>query len=350
MSRFNASQAFAFCFALGAARRRVLALLMVAAAILGSAVVVQATETWAERLGYPSGQRVLMLYGIEMGTAFEMNKATAELLESGALQAAGAIAPAPWFAHAARFSRENPQFDVGLSLTLNSPWDEYRWRPLAPQNRVRGLIDPDGFMWPTVLQLSVNATAEEVEREARAQIERARAAGMQPGHLGLFLGAMYARPDYTAVYLKLAREYWLPAVVIDLTPAMLERFRQQGFPLEEELIDLIAGYPLPKIDNLVFSPDADSYEAKREALTELVRGLAPGITVIVFQPAFESEALQQITATWQQRVWDAQLLADPQVKELFQDEGVEFTNWKEMMRRFAVGGIGTLDEDVTPPE
>ena len=52
------------------------------------------------------------------------------------------------------------------------------------------------------------------------------------------------------------------------------------------------------------------------------------------RPAADSEALRSITDGWQQPVWDAQLLADPEVHEFLRQEGVLFTDWKEMMRRF----------------
>ena len=37
-----------------------------------------------------------------------------------------------------------------------------------------------------------------------------------------------------------------------------------GFPLDQEVLDLVAAYPLPKVDNLEVIPDCDSYEEKRE--------------------------------------------------------------------------------------
>ena len=47
-----------------------------------------------------------------------------------------------------------------------------------------------------------------------------------------------------------------------------------------------------------------------------------------------SDTLKAITGTWQQRAWEAQMFADPEVHAFFQREGVLFTNWKEIMKRF----------------
>ena len=54
------------------------------------------------------------------------------------------------------------------------------------------------------------------------------------------------RPEFAAAYLKISREYWIPASVVHLTPELLARFRGEGFPLYDDMIDLIANYPLPR--------------------------------------------------------------------------------------------------------
>ena len=58
-----------------------------------------------------------------------------------------------------------------------------RWRPVAPINQVKGLLDDEGFMWRDVEGVVKHASPEEVEIEIRAQIERARQFGMKPTHV-----------------------------------------------------------------------------------------------------------------------------------------------------------------------
>ncbi|OHB78341.1 MAG: hypothetical protein A2W31_09270 [Planctomycetes bacterium RBG_16_64_10] len=105
---------------------------------------------------------------------------------------------------------------------------------------------------------------------------------------------------------------------------------------------MIQTYPLPKLDDLQFVPRANQYEEKRQRFLELLARLAPGITQIQFEPAVESDALKRLTDDWQQRVWEAQLLADAVVREALQGEPFMLTSWKEMMRRFE--GRGTEEQ------
>jgi hypothetical protein len=42
----------------------------------------------------------------------------------------------------------------------------------------------------------------------------------------------------------------------------------------------------------------------------------------VFRPAIQTDALPRITDDWQQRVWDAQLLEDPDVAAAIRDKQI----------------------------
>lgn len=289
---------------------------------------------WATRLGYPADKQVVILYGSSMGLCYEANQAGQVAMTGGSLRSASAMVPCPWFGDFARWARQQPDLDLGVSLTMTSDLLDYRWAPVAKESDVPTLVDADGYLCRTVPQFSYNAEPAQVRLEMEAQLAKARAAGLRPTHLSPYLGAVLARPDFMAEYLAVARKHWLPAVVVELTPAHLKRFRENGFPLDQQTIDLVAAYPLPKLDDLRFSPEADSLEAKRTAVTNLVKSLSPGLTMLVFRPAVESPALKRLVPDWQQRVWDGQLLADGKLAEELESQGVILTNWSEVMRRF----------------
>ena len=185
--------------------------------------------------------------------------------------------------------------------------------------------------WPTIR--AVNATAKEIETEIRAQIERAKSRGIEPSHIDTHMGTLYARPDFTAAYLKVAEEYHIPAMVVEWSDAATEGLRKRGLPLSQQLIDVVNNYSLPKLDFFDAAPNGDSYEDKRQKFFDFVRSLPAGITEIIFHPSVETEGLRRITNSWQQRVWEAKMFTDPEVKQFFQREGILFTNWKEIMRR-----------------
>lgn len=291
-------------------------------------------QTWAERLGYPAGKKVLILHASGAGLCYESNAAIEKSLADGTATGAAVMAACPWFEDFVAHTHAQRDLDVGLTITLTSDLDRYRWTSVSPRTDVPGLIDTDGYLRHSVAELVYNTTPHEVAREIDAQLAKARAAGLRPTHLTCHQGVVFARADLAAAYLEAARRHWIPAVVIELTPQRLREFHDQGLPVDDEMLDLIANYPLPKIDDIRLLPPGDSYEERRERFLKQVAELPPGITQFVARPAVESEALRRVTGDWQQRAWDAQLLADPQVKASLAEQGVVLTNWREIMQRF----------------
>ncbi len=320
-------------------------ILMLAAIIPGQhrVAAAEARASWAERLGFPPDQRVLILHADDMGMCEEANGAIIQLLENHLIQSASAMAPCPAFEGAVRWALAHPEADVGLHLTLTSEWKTHRWGPVAEPGSVPGLIDPEGFMWRGVLQVAMNATPAEVERELRAQIEKCLALGWRPSHIDTHMGTVYALAAYTEVYLRLAEEYQIPAMVIDLSnPTALSKFSRSGYPLTARILELIEGYSLPKLDDFCSLRRAGSYEEFREGFMEQVRELRPGLTEMVFHPQLESDTGKTITNSWRQRAWEAELFGDPLVRQFLAEEGIVFTNWREVMERFRGRAAGSL--------
>ena len=291
-------------------------------------------ETWAEKLGYPSGKRVVMLHADDLGMCYEANQAGKAYLTAGHIQSGALMVPCPWYNEMANWYKEHPELDLGLHLAMNSEWKWYRWGPVAGRDKVPGMCDPEGFLWREQIQTARSAKPGEVEAEIRAQIDRAISKGTRPGHIDTHMGTLYVRLDFTAAYLKLAQEYRIPAMVVDQTPRVVEKFKKQGYPITEQSTALVATYKLPKLDDFHSVLEAKTYEEKKQKFYDQVRAFEPGLNEIIFHPSVLSDTLKAITGTWQQRAWEAQMFADPEVHAFFEREGVLFTNWKEIMKRF----------------
>src|SRR5215470_19809567 len=93
-------------------------------------------KTWAERLGWPAGKRVVIFHADDVGMCYEANQAVQRALTAGAYRSASAMVPCPWFNEMAAWCVAHPDHDVGLHLTLTSEWRFYRWGPVSPPDRV----------------------------------------------------------------------------------------------------------------------------------------------------------------------------------------------------------------------
>ncbi|RMG30887.1 MAG: ChbG/HpnK family deacetylase [Bacteroidetes bacterium] len=318
-----------------------LAILLAQAGCTAQKTATQATtaapkaQSWAEKLGYPPGKIVLILHADDVGMCPEANAAAARQLLNDEIQSAAVMMPCPNAAEFIEWAKAHPQEDVGLHLTLTSEWKTYRWPPLSKPEEVPGLIDPDGMMWHTVFQVVMNASPEEVEKEIRAQIEKSLALGYRPSHIDTHMGTLYGSSKFTAVYLKVAEEYQIPAMVIDMRdPAVVAGFKAKGYPINEEMIELVNNYRLPKLDYFASTLNGSTYEEKRANFFKVVDELPPGLSEIIFHPSELTDNLKTITNSWQQRAWEAELFADPKVQQYLRQKGVIFTSWKEIMQRF----------------
>lgn len=302
-------------------------------------VLLEEPANWAERLGYPPGKKVIMLHADDAGLCEEANIAIKQYFENGQIQSASAMPPCPNFDEFIEWAKENPQYDIGLHLTFTSEFERYRWSTVLPVEQVPSLNDKDGKIWLETRDVLINATAEDVAKEIRGQIDKSIQLGFRPTHIDTHEGTLYANMEYAKAFLQAAMDYNIPANVADLSdPAVLAYWREKGkgaIFTDDEYVEFMNSYTLPKLDYMFAIEPADSYEMKIENFKKLISSLKPGLTEILsFHPAIESEQLKGITNAWQQRVWEAQMFADDDVIQFIEDEGVIFTDWKEIMKRF----------------
>ena len=294
--------------------------------------------TNAEKLGFPEGKKIILLHCDDAGMCDEANIAVRHYFETGDLRSAAVMVPCPYAMDLVEWAKTQESPDVGIHLTLTSEWKNYRWGPVSDPAKVPGLIDPEGKMWHDVPEVVTHASAEEVETEVRAQIDKVIAAGFTPTHIDTHMGTLYGSLEYLKVFLKIAEEYKIPANAIDLSDsAVAENFRKEGYPITTDVVELLNQYSLPKLDNFSSVPGGDNYENKRDNFFELLKSLKPGLTEIIFHPSVETDNLKTITGSWQQRVWEAQMFSDPVVKEYFKNNVIIITTWREVMNRFKAG-------------
>ena len=291
-------------------------------------------KNWAEKLGYPVDSKVVMLHADDIGMCSEANEAVIPYLLNDQIQSASAMVPCPWFNDIADWYKKHPEMDIGLHLTLTSEWKNYRWGPVSNPSSVPELIDTEGYLWRRVIDVASRTPVATIEKEVRAQIERAYERGIKPGHIDTHMGTLYSKVEYAQAFFNIAMEYGIPANVIEFTPDRVQKFRKQGYPITARLIESGRNYTLPKLDDFSSVPDGKTYQNKKENFFDLIQNMEPGITEIIFHPSINSEGLKKITNSWQQRVWESKMFSDPEVIQFLKNEGIIFTNWKEMMARF----------------
>ncbi len=298
--------------------------IFIAICICALAPVVSAqNRSLAERLGYSKDAKLLIVHADDLGMAHSVNAATIKALETGLVNSGSIMVPCPWFSEIATYARGNPQADLGLHLTLTSEWTAFRWGPVTSKDRVSSLLDKDGYLHLTETDAASHADPKEVEFEIRAQIERARAFGIQPTHLDSHMGTLYQSKALFEVFLRVARDYKLPVRVARAWAGRAD-YLDGALKSNDVFIDRVLD-----IDPSVAPKDWAQF------YSDAIRKLEPGVTEIVIHLAYDDGEMRGATAdhpnwgaAWRQR--DLDYFTSEAFRQLLQEQKIKLITWREL--------------------
>jgi CubicO group peptidase (beta-lactamase class C family)/predicted glycoside hydrolase/deacetylase ChbG (UPF0249 family) len=261
----------------------------------------------------------LVVRGDDMGATHAINQAILFSAKNGIQTSIELMVTLPWFPEAVKFLRENPGYDVGIHLDLNSEWDLYKPRPLT---NCPSLTDANGYFYPYVnpdKKFPGQAIKEhewkldEIEKEFRAQIELGLKNVPQVSHLSSHMGVTAMDKKVAELTYRLAAEYNLPDINTD--------------PLASYNIIEI-GYAGPK----------KTLEEKMTSFTKMLESLEPGKTyMFVDHPAYDTEEMRPISykgvadvAVSRQGVTD--LWSSDKIKKVIADKGIQLVTFNEITK------------------
>lgn len=303
-------------------------------AVLSTVPAVGAEDlTYAQRLGWPAGAKVVVFHVDDAGMSYDSNKGAIQALEAGIATSTSVMMPCPWVPQFAAYLKEHPEVDAGLHLTLNAEWKDYRWGPVAGKPAVPGLVDPQGCLWDSVIEVVNHATADEFETEIRAQIDKAIAMGLRPTHLDTHMGTCLEQP-FRERYIKVGIEKKIPILAIGGHMQYLGPEFGQFKPLIQLLAEQVWNAGLPVIDDLVRQPTrGPTYEQRKAELFQLLGDMKPGVTQIIVHCTAPTEVFQYISSSGKAREAELRLMTDPEVRTFIKDKGILLTTWRELKRR-----------------
>ena len=289
--------------------------------------------------------KYLIINADDFGMCRAGNLAVFDLLKSGGITSSTIMAPFGWAPEACKFAKENPQFAIGVHLTLTSEWSNYRWAPVSASN-TESLRDEDGYMFKESDEVEKNVDIDEVEAEIRAQIERLKKLGLTPSHLDNHMGSLYGietgRFELLNLVLDIAGEYGLPfrfpGTFTDdqLNNTMLDIKIDKNIIMG--LFEKITAYAKSRgvitPDYLIpgewTGPQKDSYENYREYIYELYKTFPEGVTETYIHPALECDELKGTSSVWERRVWEYKLFSDPKTKQHIESCGIKLINYRDL--------------------
>lgn len=307
-----------------------------------------ADTTFAEKLGYPRGSKVLILHVDDAGMSYDSNEGVIEAITKGAATSCSVMMPCPWVPGFVHYLKQHPEIDAGLHLTLTSEWTDYRWAPLASNERVPGLTDKEDDLWHSVEDVVKHASADEVETEILAQLDRANSMGFIPTHLDSHMGTLFALPGFLQRYIKVGIEKHIPVML----PGGQDVLIQQQTHAADALIKQMQGIGktlwaagLPVLDDLhnfsydwkipdsIAKDDQKLQAFKTVRYVEAIKSLRPGITMMIMHCTKTTEVFPYISSSGTVRKGDLLAMTDPAFKAALKKEGIIVTTWRELAQR-----------------
>ncbi len=310
--------------------------------------------TFAERLGFPAGARVVILHVDDAGMSHQSNIGAVRSLTDGVATSMSVMMPCSWVPELKQMLVKHPGLDVGLHLTLTSEWSGYRWGPLASRDRVPGLIDPEGALWPSVEEVAKRATPDEIELEIRAQIARARGLGIEPTHLDSHMGTLFARDDYLERYIKVGAEERIPVMFpgghvsslraqlnsevgeeqagarVVKAQAMAETVWALGLPVLDDLHNVSYGWT--DAEHAGWS-DQQLVDFKVARYLGALHEMKAGVTMMIMHNTDADQNFTHISESGPTRRGDMLAMLDPRIRQAIANEKIVLTTWRELGQR-----------------
>lgn len=281
-------------------------------------------RTIQERLGYPPGARLLVIHADDLGMAHSVNRATFEALEQGLITSASILVPCPWFPEVAQWARAHPDADLGIHLALNSEWTGFRSGPVSSVGEVRSLLDADGYLPLIEAAVVAQARIPEVERELRAQVDRAKAAGIRLSHLDSHMGTLFRSRELFDTYRRIGEAYGLPV--------LLERQGDRGGTQAEWQT---GAEPEALIDRVISISPGGHPADWQSAYENLLSPLPPGVYQLIVHLAYDDPEMRG--ATWNHPDWGAEwrqsdldLIKSAAFRQFLQQQGFVLVNWTQL--------------------
>lgn len=238
------------------------------------------------------------------------------------------MVPCAWFPSVAQYARENPRADIGVHLTLTSEWPLYRWGPVSTRDPLSGLMDEQGFFPRGTRQVQEAADAQAAKIEMTAQVERAKAFGIDITHIDTHMGAV-AHPKFSQTYMELAMNHAIPGMMPRMDEAVLIK---HGMDAESaaatvRMLQGLEANGVPLVDAEIGLP-LDKPVGRVEQARALFSALPQGVTHFLCHPCVDTPELRAVTPDWQGRVADYEFFMREETRTMIREMGIQTIGYR----------------------
>jgi len=283
-------------------------------------------QNLAQQLGYAPDSKLLIIHADDIGVAQGVNNASFSAFQKGAINSGSVMVPCPWFLEVAEFAKKNPKYDLGLHLTLTSEWKNYKWDGISSSNEISSLLNEKGHFYPSIEEVKINATYDDVKKELRAQVNYAKNFGFNPTHLDTHMGAVLVRQDITKAYFEIGEEFRIPVLAATIFKDLVNL---DG--IDESKIVWVQKVYQKSDDTPIDRENWDIF------YSNVIKDIKPGLNVLLVHLGDDTPELKQMMvdhpgwgAKW--RALDSEVLESSTFKKLMKQENIQLVQWNQIKK------------------
>ena len=255
----------------------------------------------------------------------------------GLLTSATLMANTPGFDQAVDMARANPRLGVGLHLNF------VRGRPVSPPDKIASLVGADGLFFRKVATVvrgvfSGRIKREDIEREGRAQVEKALAAGVRLSHFDSEKN-IHVLPPLAGLVVELAEAYGIRKVRFIKEYGLSVRLGQSMKAWFLSLSSRLAAAKFRRAGLVIadrFYGICSSGRMTAGRLSRIFGRLGSGSVEIMVHPGFVTEELKELETTVgtyyinRYREVELRALLDPSLAEAARRHGLQLISFHDL--------------------
>jgi chitin disaccharide deacetylase len=265
----------------------------------------------AAQAGYAEDTIELVVRGDDMGYSHDTNLSIIKAYKEGILTSASVHVPCQYSDEAFALCKANPGLAAGIHVTL---WDSIPERPILPYEEIPSLATPYGFFYLSRADFDrAHPKLEDVEKEVRAQIAKARACGLHFVYLDCHnMGTQKGlRPDIRELFIRIAKEQRL------LISTHEGEIRMGIGPIRWSHPAVWNTFP-----QLV--EQSEFIEQQRDLFFEKLSTMKPGLYLLVTHPGLYPPAHAREMN---------EIILSPKTREIIRDRKIRLVSYQELWNR-----------------
>jgi len=280
-------------------------------------------QTIGEKLGYSKDDILLIVHADDLGMSQAQNQGSINGFEKGLISSASIMVPCPWYEQIAEYAAAHPEHDWGLHITMNAEWKYMRWDGVSPSSEIPSLINQHGYLHKEISEVQEGAKIEELDKEIRAQIDKALKSGIKVTHLDSHMGTLFYKPEFLKALIQAGKDYGIPV--------MLPTYLIPGSA--QILADTWPG--LVPIERLIDITPQVKPEGWADAYDEMIDNLKPGFNQLIIHLAYDGPEMQALCidhsdwgAEWRQR--DVDYIFSERFTKALKRNNIKLVDWGEV--------------------